>query len=177
MTPFTAWGVRIGTRSPAAPTTKGEEVLSIHHVGIQTDDLDNCLSWYLDFFEAKQMWRLDRFSELTLSRLPGIGRLVEVAAGDVRFHLFDRSGHDGRSRPPAEGFQFQHVCVEVGSAEELRRVRERWLELYRSGRYSFACADQPTPIVTDADGVQSLYVFDVNGLEFEFTYLPDSSRA
>jgi catechol 2,3-dioxygenase-like lactoylglutathione lyase family enzyme len=149
-------------------------VLSVHHVGVQTDDLENCLSWYLDFFDAEQIWQLDRFSELTRSRLPGIQRLTEVTAGGVRFHLFDRSTHSSKG-PLPDDFQFQHVCLAVGSAGELTRIRARWLELYESGRYRFALDDPPTEIVTDADGIQSLYVLDVNGLEFEFTYVPGSS--
>ncbi|RAY12762.1 VOC family protein [Actinomadura craniellae] len=140
-------------------------------MGIQTADLENCLAWYRDFFGAEPNWSLDRFSELTLSRLPGIRRLVEVEAGGVRFHLFDRDGHT-RTLPDGWGTLFQHVCVEVDSPAELHEVRERWIELFRSGRYAFARPDGPTDIVTDAEGVQSLYVLDVNGLEFEFTYIP-----
>lgn len=55
---------------------------------------------------------------------------------------------------------------------ELVELRERWIELYRSGRYSFALTEQPTEIVVDADGLHSFYTYDVNGLEFEFTYVP-----
>ncbi|HEX7306211.1 VOC family protein [Lentzea sp.] len=146
-------------------------MLSVHHVGVQTDDFENCLNWYLDFFEAKQMWELDRFSRLTLRRLPGIRRLTEVSVGDVRFHLFDRATHTGRTALP-DDFQFQHVCLAVGDADELPRIRLRWVRLYQSGRYRFALPDPPTEIITDADGVQSLYLFDVNGLELEFTHLP-----
>ncbi|MFI6505381.1 VOC family protein [Nonomuraea typhae] len=145
-------------------------MLCFHHVGVQTDDLDNCLNWYLDYFDAESSWRLDRFSELTLDRLPGIAELVEVRVGDVRFHLFDRSAHN-RQQPPAAGFQFQHVCMAVDTAAELVELRRRWYELYESGKYVFARPDPPSDIVTDADGTQSLYVLDVNGLEFEFTCL------
>ncbi|WKX68678.1 hypothetical protein [Streptomyces sp. XD-27] len=67
--------------------------------------------------------------------------------------------------------QFQHVCLAAGSAEKLREWRDRWLRLFDSGRYRFALTDGPTDIVTDADGTQSFYVFDVNGLECEFTHL------
>ena len=147
----------------------------IHHLGVQTADLENCLSWYVEFFGAEKRWELDKFSELTLSRLPGIRRLIEVSAGDVRFHLFDRAGHSGR-QPDEEGYLFQHACLQVGSPEDLDTVRHRWIELYESGRYTFARPDQPTDIVTDDDGVKSLYLFDVNGLEFEFTYIPDGDR-
>lgn len=147
----------------------------IDHVGVQTADLENCLGWYLEFFGAEKKWELDRFSDLTLSRLPGIGRLVEVAVGDLRFHLFDRSGHDRRV-PPEESYQFQHVCLRVDSPEELTAARNRWTELYDSGRFSFVRKDPPTDIVADDDGVLSLYLFDVNGLEYEFSHVPEGLR-
>ncbi|MGD9484181.1 VOC family protein [Streptomyces sp. TRM70308] len=147
----------------------------IHHVGVQTADLDNCLTWYQEFFGAEKRWELDRFSDLTLSRLPGIGRLVEVAVGDLRFHLFDRSDHDRRV-PPEESHQFQHVCLRVDEPDELTAVRERWIELYDSGRFAFARQDGPTEVVVDEDGVRSLYLFDVNGLEYEFAHVPEGHR-
>ncbi|WP_329586148.1 VOC family protein [Kitasatospora sp. NBC_01250] len=147
----------------------------IHHLGVQTADLDNCLAWYLEFFDAEQKWELDTFSELTLSRLPGIRRLIEVAAGDLRFHLFDRADHDG-VLPDERGFQFQHACLQVAEPQDLETARRRWIELYESGRYTFARPDLPTEIVVDSDGVHSLYVFDVNGLEYEFTFVPEGDR-
>jgi catechol 2,3-dioxygenase-like lactoylglutathione lyase family enzyme len=141
-----------------------------HHVGIQTNDLDNSVRWYEDFFGCERAWTLDRFSELTRRRLPGIRALTEMAVGDVRIHLFERPG---RAYDPAEtATQFQHFCLCVDTAEELITLRRRWIELYESGRYRFALDEQPTDIVIDSDGVQSFYVYDVNGLEFEFTFLP-----
>ncbi|NJQ03824.1 VOC family protein [Streptomyces zingiberis] len=147
----------------------------IHHVGVQTADLENCLAWYGEFFGAERRWELDRFSELTLSRLPGIRRLAEVAAGDLRFHLFDRAGHTGRT-PEEDGYQFQHVCLEVDDPAELADVRDRWHRLRDSGRFTFARPDGPTEVVVDDDGVSSLYLFDVNGLEYEFTHVPEGPR-
>ncbi|MEV7130471.1 VOC family protein [Streptomyces sp. NPDC093260] len=145
-----------------------------HHIGVQTADLDNCLAWYADYLGARETWTLEKFSELTLSRLPGITRLTEVLVGDTRFHLFERSGQDDRL-PGGNTVQFQHTCLAVDSPEELQRLRRHWVELYDSGRYRFARPDQPSEIVIDADGVQSFYTYDVNGLEFEFTYVPDGS--
>lgn len=153
-----------------------EFVPRIHHLGVQTDDLRNCLDWYVEFFGAEVKWDLDRFSELTRSRLPGIGKLVEVAVGTgLRFHLFDRSAHSGRV-PDSEGFQFQHVCLQVDGPAQLDAVRRRWWRLHDSGRFSFVRDEPPTPVVVDDDGVHSLYLLDVNGLEFEFTYVPDGPR-
>lgn len=145
---------------------------TLHHLGIQTADLDNCLSWYRDFFDGEVTWTLDRFSDLTRSRLPGITRLTEIRVGDVRLHFFERDGRTDR-RPGGNEVQFQHACMATASPEELKGWRERWLEHYGSGRYRFARPDRPSEIVIDDDGVQSFYAFDVNGLEFEFTYVPD----
>lgn len=144
-------------------------VPSFHHIGIQTDDLGNSSSWYRDFFGCSQSWSLDTFSELTRSRLPGIVSLVEMVVGDIRIHLFERPGR-AAIHPRDSVIQFQHVCVAANSADELRDWRQRWLRLFGSGKYTFAFAEEATEIVTDDDGIQSFYAYDVNGLEFEFTY-------
>ncbi|MFH8445911.1 VOC family protein [Streptomyces sp. NPDC018026] len=144
-------------------------------MGVQTADLANCLGWYQEFFDAEQKWELSRFSDLTLSRLPGIRKLIEVAIGDVRLHLFDRAGHNGRTANE-DGFLFQHLCVQVATPQELVDRRRRWVEIYKSGRYSFARSEMPTEIVVDDDGVQSLYLLDVNGLEYELSYVPEGHR-
>jgi catechol 2,3-dioxygenase-like lactoylglutathione lyase family enzyme len=164
------------TEQTTAPRSTAEGMRPcIDHVGVQTADFENCLNWYVEFFGAEKKWELDRFSDLTLSRLPGIGRLVEVAVGDLRFHLFDRSGHN-RQVPQDESYQFQHVCLRVDAPEDLEAVRDRWIELYDSGRFAFARQDPPTDVVVDDDGVLSLYLFDVNGLEYEFTHVPEGLR-
>ncbi|MEU6059812.1 VOC family protein [Streptomyces sp. NPDC047097] len=163
------------TTAPRVPLPAAAVRPRIHHLGVQTADLDNCCEWYLEFLGAEKKWELDRFSDLTLSRLPGIGRLVEIAVGDLRLHLFDRSGHTGET-PHEEDFQFQHVCLTVDAPEELEAVRDRWNALYDSGRYRFVREERPTEIVVDDDGVWSLYLYDVNGLEFEFTYVPEGDR-
>lgn len=142
-----------------------------HHVGVQTTDLENSVRWYEDFLGCRRAWSLDRFSELTRSRLPGIRELTEMVLGDVRFHLFERPGR--KSEPAESAVQFQHFCFSVSTAEDLVRLRRRWIELHESGRYTFAIDEQPTDIVIDDDGVQSFYTYDVNGLEFEFTFVPD----
>ncbi|MFE9429208.1 VOC family protein [Kitasatospora sp. NPDC006697] len=147
---------------------------AFHHLAVQTADLTNCLAWYRDYFGAEEQWTLDRFSDLTLSRLPGITRLTEVQVGDFRLHLFERTGQDGRL-PGGNTAQFQHLCMATGSPQELTRWRDRWVELFDSGAYAFARQDPPTEIVIDEAGVQSFYAYDTNGLEFEFTYLPTGS--
>jgi catechol 2,3-dioxygenase-like lactoylglutathione lyase family enzyme len=148
--------------------------MRVHHVGVQTADLDNSLSWYQDFFGASQSWSLSEFSELTHSRLPGIVRLTEVVLGDFRIHLFERKGRPA-PQPGESVVQFQHVCFAVDSADELTSWHRRWTELFESGRYAFAFPEQATEIVIDADGTRSFYALDVNGLEFEFTHLPSGA--
>jgi catechol 2,3-dioxygenase-like lactoylglutathione lyase family enzyme len=144
----------------------------IDHIGVQSADLPTAIRWYQEFFGCDVTWRMDGgFSDLSHRRLPGISRLVELVAGGIRFHLFTRSAGD-IVQPPADANQFQHVCIRVGSAEELCRWRAHWLRLYASGRYAFARPEPPSAIDVDKDGMQSFYAYDVNGLEFEFTYTP-----
>ncbi|MEU5694066.1 VOC family protein [Actinosynnema sp. NPDC020468] len=147
----------------------------MHHVGVQTRDLANSLAWYRDFFGCAENWSLEEFSDLTRSRLPGITRLTEVVVGDLRFHLFERA--DDAGDPPAgDQVQFQHVCLAVSSADDMRLWRDRWLALRASGRYRFASDEGPTDVVEDADGVLSCYVLDPDGLEFELTFVPGGDR-
>ncbi len=143
----------------------------LHHVGIQTNDLANSLAWYQDFFGTAETWSLATFSATTVSRLPGIHRLTEVVLGQIRIHLFERPGQSALA-PGESATSVQHVCLSVDSLQELADWRERWLACYRSGRYAFAFTDQPTEVVVDDDGIQSFYAYDVNGLEFEFTFVP-----
>ena len=159
------------TRSTSAPEKSGESPgLLLHHLGIQTTDLDNSVRWYRDYLGAEQAWSLDEFSELTHRRLPGIRKLAEVAIGEIRIHLFERPGQ--AADPAMSATRFQHLCIRVRSEADLAAMRERWIELYSSQRYAFALDEQPTDIVIDSDGVQSFYTYDVNGLEFEFTHMP-----
>ncbi|MCP3801906.1 VOC family protein [Allokutzneria sp. A3M-2-11 16] len=149
--------------------------IAIHHVGVQTADLENSINWYQEFFGCTVSWTLDQFSALTHSRLPGIERLAELVHGDVRVHLFSlRPGQE--TRPPAEVNQFQHVCFQVTAAAELEVWRSRWLELFASGDYTFAVPEGPTEIDVDKDGIRSFYLLDPNGLEYEFTHIPDGPR-
>lgn len=142
-----------------------------HHIAIQTNDLDNSASWYEALLGCRPAWSLSTFSELTSSRLPGIRRLMELVLGDARVHLIEREGRPANA-PDESAVQFQHLCWLVERAEELPALRQRWLDLYESGRYTFALPEQPTEVVIDSDGVQSFYAFDPNGLELEFTHTP-----
>ncbi|MET8567934.1 VOC family protein [Streptomyces sp. NPDC004783] len=142
-----------------------------HHIAVQTADLDASISWYEEFFDARTAWTLDTFSELTRRRLPGITRLAELTVGGLRFHLFTR-GPEHSAPPPADTAQFQHVCLGVPSPEALEDWHDRWSRLYSGGRYRFARPEPATGIVVDPDGTRSFYAYDVNGVEFEFTYQP-----
>lgn len=146
----------------------------LHHIAVETADLDNCVSWYTAFFGGAVAWSLGTFSELTRSRLPGITRLTEVHAVGLRFHVFSRDL--SYRTPAADMLQFQHVCLAVESPEALEEWRERWQRLYASGRFDFVRATPATEIVIDADQVSSFYAYDVNGLEFEFTHVGTEGR-
>lgn len=145
--------------------------LSLHHIAVQTGDLDASIAWYRDFFGAEVTWTLGTFSELSMERLPGLSGLAELTAGELRFHLFSRGPEHGVA-PPADSNQYQHLCIEVGTPGELRAWHAKWVSVRASGAHSFLRREDATEIVVDSDGVESFYAFDVNGLEFEFTYLP-----
>lgn len=155
----------------ARPETPGP----MHHIGVQTADFDNSVAWYRDFFGCKVNWTMEGgFSPLSHRRLPGISRLTELAVGDLRFHLFVRAG-DEPAPSPADTNQFQHLCIPVASPTELRRWRAHWLALFHSGRYPFVRPEPASEIDVDAAGMQSFYAYDVNGLEFEFSYFPEGT--
>ncbi|MFI9721797.1 VOC family protein [Streptomyces sp. NPDC052396] len=156
-------------------TTTTKPPARLHHIGVQTFDLDNSLAWYRDFLGCRPTWTATAFSELTRSRLPGVSRITEIVTEGVRLHLIERDSRE-RQHGPEDRVQFQHLCLAVDSPEELRATLARWQRLHASGDYEFLRPDPPTGIVTDAEGVQSFYCFDVNGLEIEFTHLPESAR-
>ncbi|WP_031068418.1 VOC family protein [Streptomyces sp. NRRL WC-3742] len=147
-----------------------------HHIALQTFDLDNSIAWYRDYFGCHPTWATDKFSELTRSRLPGILRMAEVALGPAHFHLFEREEPAGTTPPSATGIQFQHVCLSLDAPADLPVWRERWNELFASGRYVFLRPEEPTEIVVDDMGTHSFYCLDVNGLEFEFTCVTGEAR-
>lgn len=147
--------------------------VELHHLGVQTTDLDNAVEWYRDFLGCELAWTLETFSDLTRSRLPGITRLVEVARGDLRFHLFEQES--AAAPAPAGAAGVQHVCLRCRDRGDMVAWNEHWCELYSSGRFHFVYDEQPTEIVEDPDGVLSFYCLDPNGLEFEFTWVPEET--
>lgn len=151
--------------------------LELHHVAVQTADMDNTARWYRDFFDdCESNWELEEFSELTRSRLPGVRRMIELQVGALRFHVTERSGVRALyGEAPAA--LFQHCGLLVSGVDDLSRLRDKWVALFQSGDYEFERPDPPSEVAFDADGVGSLYVLDPNGLEFEFTYVPpDTDR-
>ncbi|NER23658.1 MAG: VOC family protein [Symploca sp. SIO1C2] len=139
-------------------------------MGIQTDDLENTVKWYKDFFSCEQNWTLAEFSDLTLKRLPSITQLVELQTGNFKFHIFDINSQ--HVAVPNNAIQYQHFCLQVSEKNQLEELKNRWFSLYESGFYKFKLNDPATDIVTDKDGVSSFYFYDVNGLEFEAMYKP-----
>ena len=140
------------------------------HIAIQTDDFENTVRWYKNFFSCEENWTLTSFSDLTLKRLPSITKIVELQVGSLKFHIFDINGDN--STVTSNAIQYQHVCVEVPDIDRLKEIRNRWLNLYQSGIYKFKKNEFATDIVTDKDGISVFYCFDVNGLEFEVMHKP-----
>lgn len=144
---------------------------SFNHIAIQTDDVESTIRWYEELIGATVEWSLDSFSPLTNARLPGIRKLVELKTGNLRLHVFDRAEHSQEGPRPLD-FQFQHLGIGVQRPDQLVEVRDRWLRLRESADLQWHRDEPPSDIVCDADGMQSLYVLDPNGLELEFVYLP-----
>ncbi|MFI1829219.1 VOC family protein [Streptomyces sp. NPDC020412] len=145
----------------------------IHHVGIQTADMESSIAWYGEFFGCKATWTMDGgFSALSHSRLPGISKLTELVVADVRLHIMTCQG-GANEPPPATANRLQHICLAVSSPEELSRWRDHWFTLFESGRYRFARPEPASEIDVDADGMRSFYAYDPNGCEFEFSYFPE----
>src|SRR5205085_2724743 len=117
-----------------ASTRTMEERISaprLHHIAIQTRDVENAKAWYEDFFGCRASWSLNTFNDVTLSRLPGIQRLIEMVVGEIRVHLFECSTQTP-GLVSANVTQFQHVGFSVESVAELLRLRSLWLELFAS---------------------------------------------
>jgi catechol 2,3-dioxygenase-like lactoylglutathione lyase family enzyme len=134
------------------------------HIAIRVTSLSISVPWYTRYFSGREMWTLTEFSDLTRSRLPGISTLVEIAAGEVKFHLFEQD--ETVAGPAGLRAGFQHIGMRVGSLDELEQLRDRWVELsldpqvVTSGSASELTADATTKTV-------SFYCTDPDGTEFE----------
>ncbi|GAA3027725.1 VOC family protein [Actinokineospora globicatena] len=147
--------------------------LTVNHIAIQTDDVEATTAWYREFLGTTVEWELDAFSGLTHDRLPGIRKLVELRAGDVRLHVFDRADHSGQGPGPRD-YQFQHVGIVVDDKQDLVVLRERWLRAKDVTTLKWQREEPPSDIVVDSSGMSSLYVLDPNGLEFEFIHFAEA---
>ncbi|MEH2004550.1 VOC family protein [Nostoc sp.] len=144
------------------------------HLAIQTDDIENTVRWYKDFFHCEENWKLTEFSDLTLQRLPSITKLVELQTGNFKIHIFDINSDN--CVVPATAVQYQHFCIEISEINQLEELKTCWLNLYESGLYKFKRHEKATDIVTDKDGISSFYCYDINGLEFEVMYKPQPKK-
>jgi catechol 2,3-dioxygenase-like lactoylglutathione lyase family enzyme len=168
--------MRNRTEAPSLSATAShaagvEPRLRVHHFALETGRYRDTIAWYQSFLGAHVAWATGEFSELTRRRLPGIREMAELRFGDVRIHLLERACGRGN----AEGPRFQHVCLAVGTATELDRLRQRSLEIFKGGEHRFDVAEPPSQIVVDDDGVTSFYCLDPNGLELELTHIPAGS--
>ena len=147
--------------------------LAMHHVAVETRDLDASIRWYAEFLGLEPTWTLTTFSPVTLARLPGISRLAELAKDGLRLHVFER---DVWVAGPASGHgAVQHVCLTVPSARALEGLRAAWLRLYPRYAAHFPVDEQPTEVLLDDDGSRSCYLLDINGVELELRYEPTGS--
>ncbi len=141
---------------------------NFNHIAIQTDDVDSTIWWYERFVGATVEWSLDTFSPLTNARLPGIKKLVELKAGDRAVSCL-RPGRAQPGRPASARFSVparrRHRRAARPARGAARALAGSCVSRPTSGGTT---TSRPSDIVSDPDGMQSLYVLDPNGLEFEF---------
>lgn len=143
--------------------------MKLHHFAIQVPELDNTTKWYCDFFQMEHQWTLDKLNHVTLSRLPGIRAVSELGNSNMRVHLLHMPGTAPAQRE--KRIEFQHICMQLNTAEDVQTMHAKWISFYNSGKYGFQHDWQPTEII-DEDGAKTFYCFDVHGNEFELTYIP-----
>lgn len=138
--------------------------LVVDHIAVRVSSLSASVPWYTRFFAGRQTWALTEFSDLTRSRLPGISALTEIVAGEVKFHLFEQQ--IAASAGNAGYGDVQHVGIHVDSINELKALRDRWVELSRDP--DIAASGSVTELTTDASTrTVSFYCTDPDGTEFE----------
>lgn len=146
------------------------------HLAIQVEgrNLENTVKWYADFFECKKNWQQSSdFQQLTLDRIPGIQTIVELESSYFRFHLFSKKI---LGRAFYENIQYHHIGFAAKSSNILDGFRKRWIRLQESKKYYFFKNTYVTEKIIDSLGVESLYFTDVNGLEYELTYIPTAYK-
>ena len=139
----------------------------LDHIAIQTDNFDNTVQWYKDFFSCQATWdrTWEQLPQGIQARMPLATQLVELQVDTVRFHIFDiKENYENAS---TNVLQYQHFGIVVDTREELDFLKDHWIQLYQSGKYQFKCATMPTDIIPSPGGLVCFYAFDPNGLEFE----------
>lgn len=150
--------------------------MKLHHVAYQVEDLALTVKWYNEMFGAKENWKMEGgFSDTTLKRLPNIKTLVELQAGEVRWHIFDRGSVVSPLLRPTQQPEYQHVCIGVSQIEELEVFRQKWQELYFNFKEQYqkmatAPAQLCSNIIVEDNGSAEFYCLDPNGLEIEMFY-------
>lgn len=151
--------------------------MQFDHLAIQIPhgSLNNTVLWYTDFFGCKTNWsQYSSFQPLTHQRVPGIQSIVELECAIFRFHLFERSNI--QESVLMNHIQNHHVGFSVNNSIGIQEIKTKWSKLYYSKKYIFVDDTYITEIIVDDVGVESIYFTDVNGLEFEVTYVPQSSK-
>lgn len=133
--------------------------MRLDHVGVQLTQLDKNLDWYKYVFNCEKSWELDQFSPTTLSRLPGIKRLIELKNEDLKLHLFERSDLDSSSNVRS---QFQHTAIAVKSKKEIESIIDRVRKTQEQ-----SCIESISEIITDEESMTCCYFFDPEGNEYE----------
>ncbi|MBL6734493.1 MAG: VOC family protein [Shewanellaceae bacterium] len=133
--------------------------MRIDHVGVQLADLESNLTWYEYVFNCQRSWDLTSFNTTTLSRLPGIQRLVEIKNQSLKLHLFQRDDLGGASNTRA---QFQHTAIEVNSKDDIEQIVARVKQTKIA-----QCLQSLSAVVTDADQMTCCYFQDPEGNEYE----------
>lgn len=147
--------------------------IKFDHLAVQIPHqrLQNTVKWYIDFFGCTKNWeQYTSFEPLTYERIPGIQSIVELECKAFRFHIFGREPLN--EIVVNEYIQNHHVGFSVSDPSEIERIEQKWNELYQSQNYVFTQNAYVTEKMTDSLGVDSIYFTDVNGLEFEVTYVP-----
>lgn len=150
--------------------------MKFDHLAIQipVGSLNNTILWYTDFFDCKQNWsQYSDFQPLTRQRIPGIKSIVELESRLFCFHLFESS--EIHEKVLKNHIQNHHLGFSVKTSNEIDQIIEKWNKLYQSQRYLFVQNAYITNKIRDSVGVESAYFTDVNGLEFEITYVPQPS--
>lgn len=152
--------------------------MQFDHLAIQipSNKIKNTIDWYTEFFNCKHIWtQSTSFAPLTLSRIPGILKIVELESSFFRFHIFTKEVVNNST--VEEYTQYHHLGFSVNSSNELLFLIEKWKKLHISKKFVFVEGAYVTDLLIDAIGIESIYFTDVNGLEYEVTYIPNKLKS